>query len=81
MKCEMPKTDPSLRATSRRGRLEIEVRSIRLLSFVGNAIWLMAAAALVLCGCTASYYRRDADNEAYRIVRHVEAQIFGRTKI
>jgi outer membrane protein TolC len=40
---------------------------------------LAVAVQLALSGCTTSYYRRDADNEAYRIVQHVEGQIFGHT--
>ena len=40
---------------------------------------LIMTAALLLSGCTASQHRRSADNEVYRIVQRVEAQVFGRT--
>lgn len=36
-------------------------------------------AALFLCGCTAAYHRRTADNRAYRVVQEVEQRVFGRT--
>ena len=37
------------------------------------------ACALVLSGCSSSYYRRSADKEVYGIVQTVEQQIFGHT--
>ena len=48
-------------------------------SILACAVPLMMTAALLLSGCTASQYRRSADNEVYRIVQRVEAQVFGRT--
>jgi outer membrane protein TolC len=60
----MPSTDPSS------GRLRRGRRTAGVLAVAG---------VLALSGCTTSYYRRDADNEAYRIVQHVEGRIFGHT--
>lgn len=34
---------------------------------------------ILLCGCTASHYRRAADKEVYKIIDQVESRVFGQT--
>jgi outer membrane protein TolC len=40
---------------------------------------VLPAICLLLAGCTASHYRKSADNETYAIVQHMEQRVFGRT--
>ena len=41
--------------------------------------WLAGGVLLALVGCSSAHYRKSADDESYRIIQHVEGQIFGRT--
>jgi len=45
----------------------------------GLGLMLSVASVFVFAGCSASHYRRSADNDAYRIVQQVEGRLFGKT--
>ncbi len=44
---------------------------------VRRVLW--ASAVVLLCGCTASHYRRSADKEVYNIIQQAEQRVFGHT--
>lgn len=39
----------------------------------------MTLGLIILCGCSASHYRKAADKDVYRIIEQVEGRIFGHT--
>lgn len=45
--------------------------------WLGPAIFV----CLFVWGCTAPYYRRQADRDAYRIIQQVEEQLYGQTNV
>ncbi len=61
------------------GRSAARAGETPALHWCGHAAHWVVASLLLLSGCTASHYRRSADNDAYRIVQQVEARLFGKT--